>query len=103
MRITKGGGKPISSVLQQSIETFLHENSNVASNRMCKVKNRKRLNYNRYIPVRYLQDNKMQLFNKSPFKNKISKSTFFKYANIDGQYKNPHRLLFNDTEGAPSL
>ena len=58
---------------------------------MVKIKNRKSLNYNRYVPVRYLQDNKVQLFNKSPFKDIISKSTFYKYANIDGRLKNPYR------------
>ena len=56
---------------------------------MVKIKNRKRLNYDRYVPVRYLQDNKASLFNKSPFKDIISKSTFYKYTNIDGQFKNP--------------
>jgi hypothetical protein len=60
---------------------------------MVKIKNRKRLNYDRYVPVRYLQDNKASLFNKSPFKDIISKSTFYKYTNIDGQFKNPYRLL----------
>ena len=40
-------------------------------------------NSERYVPVRYLEDNKAHLFNKSPFKDFISKSTFFKYANID--------------------
>ena len=79
--------------MQQSIETYLDDHSNIASNRMVKIKKRKRLNYDRYIPVRYLQDNKAYLFNKSPFKNIISKSTFNKHANIDGQFKKPYRLL----------
>ena len=58
---------------------------------MIKLKSRYHLNEKRYIPVRYLQDTKIELFNKSPFKNLISKATFYKYANIDKQFKNPHR------------
>jgi hypothetical protein len=77
--------------VQEGLKTYLQENSSIASNRMIKGKNRKRLNYKRWIPVRYLDDSKIELFNKSPFKNKISRSTFYKYAKIDGEFKNPHR------------
>ena len=50
-------------------------------------------NYKTEIPVRYLADNKTTLFNQFPFKNELSKSTFFKYLNKNGQFKNPHRLI----------
>ena len=69
--------------MQKSIEAYLEDHSNVGSNRMVKLKNAKRLNSERYVPVRYLEDDKAHLFNKSPFKDIISKSTFYKYANID--------------------
>ena len=58
---------------------------------MVKLKSRNDLNNKRYIPVRYLNDSKVALFNKSPFKNLISKSTFYNYVKIDDQFKNPHR------------
>ena len=87
----KGGGRPIPLHLQKGIECYLKENSNIASNRMVKIKSKNNLNSQRYIPVRYLQDTKIELFNKSPFKNLISKSTFYKYLNTENQFKNPHR------------
>jgi hypothetical protein len=93
-----GGGQTIPLHLQKSIKCYLNENSNIASNRMIKIKSKNQLNNNRFIPVRYLQDTKIQLFNKSPFKNLISRSTFYKYANIDGQFKNPHRYFFVKTK-----
>ena len=77
--------------IKKGIEFFLKENSNIASNRMVKLKSRNDLNNKRYIPVRYLNDSKVALFNKSPFKNLISKSTFYNYVKIDDQFKNPHR------------
>jgi hypothetical protein len=86
-----GGGQTIPLHLRKGIECYLKENSNIASNRMIKIKSRNQLNNDRYIPVRYLQDMKISLFNKSPFKNLISQSTFYKYVNIDGQFKNAHR------------
>ena len=86
-----GGGRSIPVHLQKGIQSYLKENSNIASNRMIKVKSHSKLNSERYIPVRYLQDSKIQLFNRSPFKNIISYSTFFKYLSIDNQFKNPHR------------
>ena len=67
--------------------SYLKENSN----RMIKIKSRNRLNSNRYIPVRCLQDTKIELYNKSPFKNIISKSKFYKYLNIENQFKNLHQ------------
>ena len=79
--------------VQQSIDSFLKENSSVASNRLVKVRNRKSLNYDRYNPARYLQDAKSVLYKKSPFFNNISKASFMKYANINGEFKNPHRCF----------
>ena len=86
-----GGASPIPRHIQLGIETFLYENSSIASNRLVKNKNKHSLNYNRYIPARYLQENRTELFKKSPYRNIISKSTFFKYSKINGEFKNPHR------------
>jgi len=48
-------------------------------------------NYKSEVAVRYLADNRISLFNQFQYKNEVSKSTFSKYLNKSGQYKNPHR------------
>lgn len=88
----KGGGQSIPLNIQEGIRSYLHENSSPASNRMVRLKpKRKLLNEKRFIPARYLSDLKIELYKNSPYKNIVSKSTFFKYSNIDGEFKNPFR------------
>ena len=90
-----GGGQEINQTKQDLISEFLKNNSKIASNRVTKskdFKNADRLN-DTLLPVRYLEDNKTELFKKYYLTyGNISKSTFFKYLNINKQYKNPHRL-----------
>jgi ACT domain-containing protein len=63
----------------------------VASNWLVLNKDQNNHNYQKVVPVRYLKDTKTKLFNDYPYQNDLSKSTFFKYSKITGQYKNPHR------------
>lgn len=65
---------------------FLKEKSNIASNRLVKIKNTGQL-----VPARYLEENKTELFKLYQFSEQISKSTFFKYTNLNVEYKKPHR------------
>ncbi len=89
-----GGGRTISTGLQNSIDTFLKEKSNIASNRLVKIRNPAHKNYKQAIPARYLENSRSELYQQFPFSNEISKTTFFKYSNINGEYKNPHKLVF---------
>lgn len=80
----------IRSELIQSIESFLKYNSNIASNRVIRLKDNN--NQYDYMPVRYLEDNQLEMWKKFPYNDKISKTTFLKYLNINNQYKKPCRL-----------
>lgn len=51
--------------IQKGIESFLHENSSIASNRLVKNKNPLSANYNSLVPARYLTENRTELFKKS--------------------------------------
>ena len=73
---------------KQNIESFLKSNSNIASNRLVQLKDK---NIVDFIPVRYLQDTKNEVYNKFPYKDGVSKTTFMKYLNKDNQYKNAFR------------
>ncbi len=86
---SKGGGKAIEKRLRDSIFSFLEDHSTVASNRL--VKNKLELNKNRFIPARYLEENRIEIYKKSPFRNLVSKSTFYKYTKKSNQFKKPHR------------
>ena len=86
-----GGGECLPDYLQNSIHVFLKENSTVASNRMVRNKSNSWINPCIRIPVRYLYDCVSKLYFESPFKDSISKSSFFEYTNIHGQFKHPHR------------
>jgi hypothetical protein len=77
--------------LKNRIYSFLKENSTVASNRIVKNKDNTWLNPGVNISARYLNDGNINLFNKFPFKNAISKPTFMKYLIKSGQFKKPHR------------
>ena len=84
--LCKGGGSSIPEYLQNSIYSFLKENSTVASNRMVRNKSDTWLNRGAYVTARYLHDSKSNLFDKFPFKNDLSKYCFVKYANISSRY-----------------
>ncbi len=82
--------------MQLAIESHLNEKSNVASNRLVINKNPSHEKYKQSIPARYLEDTRSVLFKSFPYSEEISKSTFLKYSNINGEFKKPHRysLLF---------
>ena len=78
---------------KEEIESFLKENSYIASNRLTKIKG-----LNEMMPVRYLNDNVSELylkfiekFEKNQIKP-ISKSTFRKQIKLKKIYKSPRRL-----------
>ena len=87
----KGGGSAIPLYLKKSIQDFLKEKSNIASKRLVKIKNSESENVGQLVPARYLQENKTELFKIFPLSDQISKSTFFKYTNMNVEYKKPHR------------
>ena len=67
----------------------LTEKSNIASNRL--IKNKGQDITNELIPDRYLEEERALLYKKFPFKQKLHKSTFYKYLKSSGQFKKPHR------------
>lgn len=77
--------------IQKGVEAYLQDNSSIASNRLVKNKNPNNNNYKSLVPARYLNESRTELFKKSPFKNIISKSSFFKYAKLSNEFKKPHR------------
>ena len=83
-----GGGVCIDEFRKQNIESFLKSNSNIASNRLVQLKDK---NIVDFIPVRYLQDTKNEVYRKFPYKDGVSKTTFMKYLIKDNQYKNAFR------------
>jgi hypothetical protein len=58
--------------MKKSIEIFLKEKSSIASNRLVKVKNRENENFRQFIPARYLEENKTELFKQFPLSEEIS-------------------------------
>jgi hypothetical protein len=66
-------------------------NSTPASNRMLRDKALYSVRPKQYVCARYLDENKAELYKKSPFTNVFSKSTFYKHINAHGIYKNPLR------------
>ncbi|CAF0844074.1 unnamed protein product [Brachionus calyciflorus] len=87
----KGGGNKIKSDLEYSINSFLKEKSNIASNRLCLNKNPSDPNFKQLQNARYLEDNIIELYKSFPFSNEISISTFYKYVNLSGEFKKPFR------------
>ncbi|CAF0854416.1 unnamed protein product [Brachionus calyciflorus] len=85
------GGVAIPNELKKSIEDFLKEKSNIASNRLFVNKNPTDTNYKKLENARYLEDQISELYKSFPFSNEISKSTFYKYSNVSGEFKNPYR------------
>jgi hypothetical protein len=79
--------------MQLAIESHLNEKSNVASNRLVVNKNPMHENYKQSIPARYLEDTRSVLYKMFPNSEEISKSTFYKYSHINGEYKKPHRYF----------
>ena len=79
--------------MQLAIESHLNEKSNVASNRLVVNKNPTHENYKQSIPARYHEDTRSVLYKMFPNSEEISKSTFYKYSHINGEYKKAHRYL----------
>jgi hypothetical protein len=86
-----GGKKPIPAQVRESIRSYLEDHSTPASNRLVRDKTQMKIRPKKYIPVRYLSENKTELYKQSPFLDIVSKSTFLKYAKIDNIFKNPFR------------
>lgn len=87
-----GGGRHIPDDLKDSLKTFLRERSNIASNRSYVNKDPFDQNYKTVQNARYLEDQYSQLFKSFQFSSEISISTFYKYANLSGEFKKPYRL-----------
>ncbi len=47
------------------------------------------------VPVRYLDNSKIELYKNYPYKNSIHKSTFFKYLNANKIYKKVSNSIDN--------
>jgi hypothetical protein len=93
MLFYKGGGVPIPLHVRESIHSYLTENSSPASNRVIRDKTTLAIRPKQYVCARYLNENKHELYKTSPFTNVVSKSTFFKYTNAIGIFKNPQRYF----------
>lgn len=77
----------------EAIRNYLSENSNPASNRLTVNRNKYDIyNYKKTMPARYLEKCPTELYRDFPFRNQISKTTFFKYISISGEYKRPIRM-----------
>ncbi len=98
----KGGPPAFSIDFQKSIFEFLKANSSIASNRCIKIKT---MSIEKdYLPVRYLEDNKTEIFKRfrriqqfqlTSFNSQnktVSLSTFRNYINKNRQYKKPTRI-----------
>ncbi|RNA26241.1 hypothetical protein BpHYR1_013587 [Brachionus plicatilis] len=88
----KGGGNPISKDLLNSIDNFLREHSNVASNRLFLNRNHLDVNYGEVQNARYLEDGISELYKKFYFSNEVGRSTFYKYVKRNGEFKKAFRL-----------
>ncbi len=75
-----GGGSEIDKDLQESIGLYLKHHSRIASNRTTTNKSIE-------MPVRYLDNSKIELYKNYPYKDSVSKSTFLKYLNANKIYK----------------
>ncbi len=95
--MNQGGGLAIPQYLRYAVQNHLEEHSNIASNRLVRVRDHSQINddvndeHIFYMPARYLEDNKTELYKSFGFRDQVSKSTFFKYANINNQFKKPYR------------
>ncbi|RMZ93165.1 hypothetical protein BpHYR1_015866, partial [Brachionus plicatilis] len=77
--LKNGGGNPISKDLQNSIDNFMTEHSNVASNRVFLNLNHLDINYGEVQNARYLEDGISKLYKKFYFSNEVGRSTSYKY------------------------
>ena len=92
-----GGGNTIKKDLFYSIKEYLKLNSTVGSNRLVKSKPLPKalsstIQQPNLLTTRYLNDTKAALYKKFPFRNHISKSSFYRYIKAANQFKKPHRL-----------
>lgn len=74
------------------MQSHLRERSNIAANRLILNKDISDPNYKGYQTARYLEDQYSELYKSFQFSSELSFSTFYKYANITGEYKKPKRL-----------
>ena len=72
-------------------ESLTKENSNIASNRLVINKNPMSFDFKKYVSARYLSENRSTLFKKFSSTDEISKTTFYRYSNVDNLFKKPHR------------
>lgn len=86
-----GGGQRIPKDLQDSIRNYLIEKSNIGANRLVENKNPNDENYKQKIPVRYLEENNIELYKMFPFREQLSNGTFYKYLKMTGEFKKPFR------------
>jgi hypothetical protein len=63
----------------------------VASNRTVKQPDQTNILNKIDVPVRYLVEKKIELFKAFQYAEELSKTTFLKYFNNSGVYKNPFR------------
>ena len=76
--------------MHEAIISYLKSSSRISSNRYVKFK--KDIQSNEIIPVRYLEEGQSSIYEKFPFKDYVSHSTFLKYLKKSKIYKNPYRL-----------
>ena len=90
MLLIIGGGIPIDSEMQECMKSHFRINSRPAANRFVKFKQPH--NVTQIRPVRYLDDNQREIFQKFPFKEQISFKTFTKYLRKEKIFKKPQRF-----------
>lgn len=64
----------------------------MASNRLVVIEHKPRPEDSIRTPVRYLEDNKIELYKKFPLKDQVKKATFHRYLIKSKIFKKPHRL-----------
>ena len=69
----------------------MREKSNIASNRPYVNKDPNDPEYKTIQNARYLEDQYSELYKAFEFSSEISRSTFYKYANISGEFKKAYR------------
>lgn len=73
--------------MKNSIGNYLKQKSTIASNRCSKSKISGTI-----VPVRYLENTKIELYKEFHEKENVSLTTFKKYCNIDGQFRKSTRI-----------
>ncbi len=98
-----GGAESTSVEMQSLIASYANERSSIAANRLVRARDPlgklqpAELDASGVLvkpaqQARYLDDRMSVLYNEFPFKEELSKSTFFKFMKITGQFKKTQRL-----------